>query len=236
MASPIERTLTRGLLGLYLMHTLAVPVIALGVICAGDVHLHRNLAQLLGVFPAVLFLAVTAMWTELPGRLGKAALLALIVPVEVGIGTWWMGRDPGFYFVEAFFVDIAAMGVAFVAMAGTQLRGQPRPIASGLLLLVLALAAFGGPVWDAYADASWRWRGALVGMIGVDAWAYMYVLGSKAVPFKALGSRRKGLLDRVAPDRFVPVSLGASDVVVVPVVIGGLAVWAILPFVFGGPP
>jgi len=226
-------------LALYLVHALAVPVIALWIICAGETHLYRNLAQFAGLFPGLLFLALTAMWTELPGRLSKALLLALIVPVEVGLGVWLMGRDLGFYFVEAFFVDVLAMGVAFVAMVVLQLKDKGAPLVNGCILCGLAVVAFGGPIWDVYRHEPWQWWVALAGMIATDAWAYMYVFGSKGLPFEPVAGHteaRTGLLDRLLPDRFAPVSWGASDAVATPVVIGGLVVWAIVPFIAGGVP
>lgn len=231
-----EETLTRGVLWFYMAHTLGVPVAALWVICAGDVPLYRSLAQFVGFFPAVLFLALTAMWTELPGRLSKAALLAMVLPVQVGLGTVLMGRDAGFYVLEAFFVDIVAMGLAFVLMAARQSRDERAPLINGLLLVVAAAVAFGGPVLDAYRGWEWWWWVALGAAVVSEAWVYMVVFGTKALPFHPVGDPPKGVLDRLLPDRFRPLSLGTKDEVAVPVVLVGLAVWAILPFVAGGSP
>ena len=78
------KNLTRVLLHVYLLHTLLVPIVALWMICTYYPK-YQALAQVIGLIPAVLFLALNAMWTELPGRFSKALLLTLIAPVEVGL-------------------------------------------------------------------------------------------------------------------------------------------------------
>ncbi len=224
------RRLTLILLNVYLLHTLAVPVIALWLICT-DFPEFGTAAQLLGFFPAVLFLVLNAMMTELPGRFSKALLLVTLVPVDVGIGIWLMGSEPGFFFIELFFVDIIAMGVAFLLMTAIQLKDKRGPLICGGLMFGMSLLAFGGPVAQVYGQEDRLWSLFLLCMIAVEAWVYMHILGNKTLPFRPLEStsEKPRLLDRLLPDRFAPVSWGISDVVATPVVIGGLLVWFFLP-------
>lgn len=229
----LQRTknLTRVLLHVYLLHTLLVPIVALWMICTHYPE-YRTLAQLLGLIPAVLFLALNAMWTELPGRFSKALVLTLIAPVEVGISIWLMGADPNFYYIEVFFVEIIAMGLAFIGMSVLQLKDKTRPIIAGVLMVVVSLVSFGGPVFDVYRDEGLFWQSSLVVMLLLEAWCFMYVFANKALPFQPLGQPKKpGILDQILPDQFPPMSWGARDAVATPVVIGGLLIWFFLPMV-----
>ena len=65
---------TRILLHVYRVHALLVPFFLLWFVCEYYPE-SRALTQFIGLIPAVLFLALTAMWTELPGRFSKALLL-----------------------------------------------------------------------------------------------------------------------------------------------------------------
>jgi hypothetical protein len=225
----LSRWATFGLLHISIVHALLVPFIALWMICV-EFPEYRTAAQLFGLFPAVFFLALSAMWTELPGHFGKALILALLAPVDVGLFIWLLETDPSFYFIEIFFVDIVAMGLAFIAMSALQLKDKRGPMIAGFVLVLACLGAFGGPVWEVYREESSFWPLVLLVMTLLEAWAYMYIFANKALPFRPLGgSKRVGILDRLLPDRFEPVSWGASDAVATPVVLGGLLIWFFMP-------
>ena len=220
---------TRILLHVYLVHTLLLPVFFLWFVCIHHPE-DRFLTHIFGLIPAVLFLALTALWTELPGRFSKALLLTLLTPLEVGISVWILEADLYFYWVEVFFVDVVAMGIAFLGMSFLQRKEKVRPIFAGLLFVGASLFAFGSPIFTVYQHETWVWRFVLIGMIILEAWAYMYILGAKALPFRPLpGEKREGVLDRLLPDEFAPVRWGVHDRVAVPVVLVGMIVWLFLP-------
>ncbi len=229
----LQRTkdLTRVLLHIYLIHTLIVPIVALWMICT-HYPKYRSLAQVLGLIPAVLFLVLSAMWTELPGRFSKALILTLVAPVEIGISLWLMETDPNFYFIEVFFVDIIALGLAFIGMSVLQLKDKTRPVIAGVLMVVLSLVSFGGPIFEVYRDENLFWKSSLVGILLFETWCFMYVFANKALAFRPLAQPKKpGILDQILPDHFPSMSWGARDAVATPVVIGGLLIWFFLPMV-----
>ena len=155
---------TRILLHVYLVHTLLVPFFFLWFVCAYYPE-SRFVTQFIGLMPAVLFLALTAMWTELPGRFSKALLVTLLTPLEVGISVWLLDTDLYFYWVEVFFIDVVAMGCAFLGMSFLQ-RKEIRPIFAGLLFVGASLFAFGSPVFSVYKNEAWTWRLVLICVSG----------------------------------------------------------------------
>lgn len=225
------KSATRALLHVYLMHTLLVPFLFLWFVCTQHPE-SRFVTQFIGLIPAVLFLALTALWTELPGRFSKALLVTLLTPFEVGVSMWFLETDLYFYWVEVFFVDVVSMGVAFIGMSFLQLQEKARPVLAGVIFVGTSLLAFGSPIVEAYRNEALVWQVFLVAMILTEAWAYMYIFANKAVPFRPLQSeKRSGLLDRWLPDEFEPVGWGTNDVVATSVVVGGLLAWLVLPFV-----
>lgn len=191
----------------------------------------------LGFFPTILLIGITPKAVETPGHPLRAALLVLLVPLEILADCLWFGGTFTFFLVVGVFIEVVGAGLAIVLRVMVERPLDPLALFWSVLATSCAAVAYGGAVLTVYEGAAlghWIYLGVVL-VTSVLSWG-AFVHNSRD---SLLGRRRSGqaeaplirALDRVWSDQRRPKRLSNPEPWVVGGVIGGMLAWVVIAVV-----